>query len=301
MKSQNNVVPKSMKYTTRNAGLALPTRSRDNNKSHGGKCLIIAGSRGFFGSAILCCLAASRCGAGYTYLSSSGKFPISRHPDFLMLEGHLNFADFNAVAIGPGYRNPKKLRLYLRMMEKQKIQNVVLDAEALNVIAQSPRQLPKSWLVTPHEGELSRILKVPSRVIRENRKKYLLLAQKMLGCVVLLKGYRTLVADEKSVWEIQSGNPALAKAGTGDVLTGMILSFMSQNLDSASAGKLAAHVHGLIADDWLKSGNDILSLLASDIVAMLPQALHRIRKVKSRRFSKPRIKSTKDNFSFFIL
>ena len=139
---------------------------------------------------------------------------------------------------------------------------------------------------------MSRILKVPSQAIKENRKKYLLLTQKKLGCVVLLKGYRTLVADEKSVWEIQSGNPALAKAGTGDVLTGMILSFMSQNLDSASAGKLAAYIHGSIADDWLKSGNDILSLLASDIVEMLPSTLRKIRKVKSGNFSKSRKKVT---------
>lgn len=276
----------SRKYNGRNARLALPTRGEDSNKTDGGKSLVIAGSHGLFGSAILCCLATARCGGGYIYLSSSGKFPIAQHPDFLMIEGKPKFNDFNAVAMGPGFRNPKKLCSYLRIMERQKIQNVVLDAEALNVIANLPKKLPRSWLVTPHEGELSRILKVPSRVIRANRKKYLLIAQKKLGCVVLLKGYRTLVADGESVWEIQSGNPALAKAGSGDVLTGMILGFMSQNLDSGSAGKLAAYVHGLVADEWLKLGNDILSLLASDIVQMLPSTLRKIRKIKPRAFSK---------------
>ncbi len=173
-----------MKYTAQNAALDLPTRSRADNKTKGGKVLVIAGSRGLFGSAILCGSAAARCGAGYTYLSSSGKFPVAKHPDFLILQSHIKFAEYNAVAIGLGFRNPKKIRAYLQRMIKLNIDNVVLDAEALNVVAHATIRLPKSWIVTPHEGELSRILKIPSQKIRENRRKYILLAQKKLGCVV---------------------------------------------------------------------------------------------------------------------
>lgn len=264
-----------MKYSAKNAKLDLPTRVRKDNKTRGGKCLVIAGSKGLFGSAILCSLAASRCGAGYTYLLSSEKFPIYKHPDFLLVSCRPKFSKFQAIAIGPGYQKPNKLKTYLKSLIKQKIKNVVLDAEALNVIGQT--KLPKSWIVTPHVGELSRILKVSSKTIRENRKKYLIVAQKKLGCVILLKGHKTLVTDGTSIYEIQSGNPALAKAGTGDVLTGMILAFLSQGLDAISSAQLAAYAHGLIADNWIKSGKDVLSLMASDLVELIPETLFQIR------------------------
>lgn len=269
-----------MKYSAKNAKQDIPTRSYQDNKTRGGKCLIIAGSKGMYGSAVLASLGASRCGAGYTYLLSSGKFPTAHHPDFLMVTGRPKFENFQATAIGPGFRNSKKIKKYLEAMIKQKIQNLVLDAEALNVIASTNKKLPKTWIVTPHEGELSRILKVSSQKIRNDRKKYILIAQKKLGCVVLLKGHRTLVADGKSLREIQSGNPALAKAGTGDVLTGMIVAFLSQGLSSVSAANLAGYAHGLIADDWIKSGKDVLSLMASDVVDLIPKILAQIRKNK---------------------
>lgn len=95
---------------------------------------------------------------------------------------------------------------------------------------------------------------------------------------MLLKGYRTLIADGTSVFEIQSGNPALAKAGTGDVLTGMITAFISQGLTPIASAKLAAYVHGYIADNWIKSKKDILSLMASDIIQQIPESLFQIRK-----------------------
>lgn len=275
-KSLKIISPKIIKYDKKKAQKEIPTRKYQDNKTHGGKCLVVAGSKGLYGSAILTSLAASRAGAGYTYLISSGKFPVKKHPDFLLVSGHPKFKNFQAIAMGPGFRNPKKIKSYLKEMIKQKIRNVVLDAEALNFI--SNKKLPANWIVTPHEGELSRILKVPSEKIRADRKKYISIAQKKLGCVVLLKGYRTLVADSKSVLEIQSGNPALAKAGTGDVLTGMILAFLSQGLSSMSSAALGSFVHGFIADNWMKSGKDVLSLMASDVVEFIPEALFKIRK-----------------------
>lgn len=276
-----NKVSKSkiIKYSAKNARVDLPTRNYQDNKTRGGKCLVIAGSKGMYGSAILTCLAASRTGAGYTYLSTKGKFPIARHPDFLLIAKHPKFTDFQAIAIGPGYLDREKIKNYLQTAIKQKIKHVVLDAEALNAIATTNKKLPKTWIVTPHEGELSRILKISASAIRKDRLKYVMMAQKKLECIVLFKGYRTLIADGASVWEIQSGNPALAKAGTGDVLTGMIVAFLSQGLSPISAAKLASYIHGLIADRWIESGKDMLSLMASDIIELIPKTLFRVRKL----------------------
>jgi ADP-dependent NAD(P)H-hydrate dehydratase len=266
------------KYFKKNAKHDLPTRKSTDNKTTGGKALVVAGSAGFYGAAVLTCTAASRCGAGYTYLLTIGKFPVARHPDFLLFTPRQNLSDFSAIAVGPGFRSPKKIKSLLNKLETQKYRHVILDAEALSIVANRKHKLPSTWLITPHEGELSRILNISSEKIRRDRKKYVLLAQKKLGCVVLLKGYRTLIADGQGLWEIQSGNPALAKAGTGDVLTGMILAFMSQGKDTLTAAKLGSYIHGTIANHWLKSGNDVLSLMASDIVAQLPAAIRKIRK-----------------------
>ncbi|MBC7457273.1 MAG: hydroxyethylthiazole kinase [Bdellovibrionaceae bacterium] len=100
---------------------------------------------------------------------------------------------------------------------------------------------------------------------------------KKFGCIVVLKGHKTLIAEKKSVWEIQSGSSALAKAGTGDVLTGIIAGFLRQRMSSLKASNLAVHVHGLTSDYWIKAHNDPLSFMASDLIEGLPKILYEIR------------------------
>ena len=273
------------KYSYRNAQKDLPVRRLSDNKTHGGKCLVVAGSKGFFGAAILTCLASSRTGAGYTYLKisglkTSGRFPIDKHPDFLIADNKPDYSIFRAIAIGPGLVNSTQILSVVKKLIQLKIRNVVLDAGALTSLSKWNKKLPQTWIITPHEGELARILGVSSSIIRKNRQKYAIEAQKKLGCVVLLKGNKTLVVGSKNLTVIQSGNPALAKAGTGDVLTGIILAILAQTSDSAQSAKLGAFVHGFIADQWIKSGNDVLSLMASDLIIGLPRALAKIRNSK---------------------
>lgn len=267
------------KYLLKKARVDLPIRKNHDNKTRGGKCLVIAGSKGMQGAAVLTATAASRAGAGYTYLLNS-EYSNIRHPDFLSVKGVPDFLNYQGIAMGPGFRNPSKIRLYIHKMIQLGCQNVVLDAEALNVVAILKRKLPPSWILTPHEGELSRMLNISSSEIRKDRKKYVVLAQKKFGCVILLKGPRTLIADAADCWQIQSGNPALAKAGTGDVLTGMITGFLSQGLQPSVAACLGSFVHGFMADRWIRSRKDILSLMASDLLNELPSALFFIRKKK---------------------
>jgi len=96
------------------------------------------------------------------------------------------------------------------------------------------------------------------------------------GCHVLLKGYRSVVAFENRCMVIHAGNSALAKAGTGDVLTGMIGALFSQGMDTLQGAATAAYIHGRMADEWVRLGNDKRALAASDIAQQLPQLLTRI-------------------------
>ncbi len=267
-------------FSKKNIKQLLPKRKRTDNKTTGGKTLLIAGSTGMEGAAVLAARAAARCGAGYVYLLSDSRNLFTKNPDFLILQNLKNFEPrlFSSIAIGPGFKNKSILLKTLKFLILKKIENVVLDAEALSLLAEKKLKLPPSWILTPHEGELARMLKVSSEEIRLNRKKYALQAQKVFGCIVVLKGSGTLVADSDRIVQISSGNPSLGKAGTGDVLTGMIAGFLSQKVPAFEAACLAAFIHGFIADQWLQKGSDVLSLMASDLIEQLPQTLKYFRK-----------------------
>ncbi len=267
-------------YSKAQARLDMPKRRKSDNKTHGGKCLVIAGSAGMWGAAILCAKAAARTGAGYVYIfDRRNSFPVCKNPDFLISNKLNHLSEFKSIAIGPGLNDQKLIEKTIFKLIQKKFSSVVLDAEALNAIAkiQNLPKLPMNWILTPHEGELARMLNVSSAKVKANRKKYALLAQEKFGCIILLKGFRTLVTNSEGIWEISSGNASLAKAGTGDVLTGMTAGFLSQNMNPRHAACLAAYVHGKIADEWITAGKDHLSLMASDLLKELPFLLQRTR------------------------
>lgn len=273
-------------FTTAKARTLLPSRHVTHNKTHGGKSLIIAGSQGFFGAAVLSATAASRIGSGYTTLQTDlKKFPIHRHPDFLTIafsNKQILFTNFHAIAVGPGLGVNTATEKIIRALLRKKIQHVVLDADALTVVARKKIfPLPKTWILTPHTGELARLLDLPSRHIQINHEEMLRRAQTKYGCHILLKGNPTLVANGTSIFAISTGTPALAKAGTGDVLTGIICGLLAQGLAPMEAASLGAYLHGYCSQLWIKSGRDHLSLMASDLLELLPFAMAKLRKERS--------------------
>jgi NAD(P)H-hydrate epimerase len=271
------------KFNSKCAAKLLPQRHQQANKTAGGKSLVIGGSQGYWGAAVLCATAAARTGSGYvTLMTDLKKIPFYKFPDLLTADlsrPKKSLLKQNAIAIGPGLGTGSKTHQLLKLLLKLKFTNVVVDADALSVCAKKNIfPLPETWILTPHEGELARLLEVSARTIRKDRKKYLQMAQKKYSCVILLKGHRSLIANSKKIYEIQTGNNSLAKAGTGDVLTGIITGFLAQGLTPLDAALVGTTVHGKIADDWINQKNDHLSLLASDLLERLPQTIFRLRK-----------------------
>ncbi len=268
------------RYSLSHARKDLPRRKKNDNKTKGGKCLIVAGAEGQWGAAVLCARSAARAGAGYAFIFDfKKKFPTLKFPDFLISSTQNDFAKFDSVALGPGVKDSSFLKSCILKLKKMGHPRVVLDAQALNVLAQQkiPFLLPKTWILTPHEGEMARLLQTSSLYVRQNRKESALALQKKWGCIVLLKGVATLIVDSSHRFENQSGNASLAKAGTGDVLTGIIAGLLSQNIAPLKAACLGSFIHGHIADLWVKQKNDSLSLLATDLVEFLPKAIADIR------------------------
>lgn len=270
-------------YNERLARRYLPERKDTSNKSDHGHLLVVAGSQNSWGAGVLCAHAAFRVGVGYVTFASfeNPASVVNEIPEVYtasLKDGKvLDNPKITAVALGPGLGINVETKKIIERLKKEKWEKVVLDADAITVCAQEKLfPLPESWVITPHTGELARILGVDSREVNSDRYFYALDASKKVGCHVLLKGYRSILAFNDRTMVIQSGNAALAKAGTGDVLTGMIGGFLAQDLPTVQATATAAYIHGRMSDEWVRSGNDKRALMASDIGAHLPQLMNRI-------------------------
>ncbi|MBU4478333.1 MAG: NAD(P)H-hydrate dehydratase [Candidatus Omnitrophica bacterium] len=273
-------------------------RKKDAHKGDFGHVFVLAGSRGLSGAAYLCSQAALLSGAGLVTvgipeslqtvmaikLTEAMTLPLPETADgTLSLKAFKEIKAFAAkcrvLAIGPGISlNPVTQKL-VRKIVKETDLPMVIDADGLNALEANPkilRQTGAAKVITPHPGEMARLLGVTAGQIQKNRRTL----AKQFACryniVTVLKGSGTIIADTHGKTVVnKTGNPGMAKAGTGDVLTGIVAAFCSQGAAPFDAARLAVYVHGLAADYAVKEKGQV-SLLAADILAALPFVLKKI-------------------------
>ena len=258
----------------------LPEISEYDNKSTRGRSLLFAGSKAYQGAAVLAAKAALRAGSGYVSVVQTEPVSYALNiPDFIVrILTNENKFSFDAVLVGPGFGVNEQTAEIIASLKKQRVKKVILDADALTVCAKWKLfPLPSSWTITPHTGELARCLNISSEKLDGDRIAAVQAAVKLCQCTVLLKGHNTLVGCKNKIYKIKTGNSALAKSGTGDVLAGMITAFRAQGLGAASAALLGAYLHGACADLWVKQNRDELSMMASDLLELLPQVIQDLR------------------------
>jgi len=185
------------------------------------------------------------------------------------------------VGAGPGLGFSKTVEKFYLKLQTLKIP-VLLDADALTFLAQTkaPRlnkRLNKNFVLTPHAGELSRMLKVSSKAVKDDPLCYAKQGAGQYKAWLLLKGFHSVLSDGEKSWVLNSGNSALGKAGTGDVLTGMITGLMAQGLSPFKACLLGAFLHGKTAEKWLQENKDVNAFSASEIIKSLPFVMAEIR------------------------
>lgn len=275
----------------------LKKRKLDSHKGDYGRVGIIGGSSGMAGAPYLTAISSLRTGSGYSYAlipstiesimsiklteaivrpvedDGTGHFTMESLQDILMY-----IKDMDALALGPGMGvDGDRTYLVKEIMKNAKVP-IVLDADALNCISQIPHILEEHnnpLIITPHPGELSRLLDVSIDKIQERRVYYSEYVAKKYNVVVVLKGHRTVVASPKlGIYINETGNPGMATAGSGDVLTGMIASLLAQGLKSFDAARLGVHLHG-IAGDVAKEKIGEYSMIASDIVDNIYLAINK--------------------------
>jgi NAD(P)H-hydrate epimerase len=252
----------------------VPRKRLGDNKYSAGAVLVVGGSPGMTGAACLAAEAAFRADAGYvtvaapreslpvveTRLLEAVKRPLDQVWDAVERAG--------SIALGPGLgREPGSLALVRRLLEETRVPAVV-DADGL--FALEPFERAAATVLTPHSGELGRLLDRPSDWVDAHRLQAAREASERFGCVVLLKGADTVVASPGGRVDVWCGSPpSLATAGTGDVLTGILAAFLAKGMEAPLAAAAAAAVHGRAA----RLAGHAAGLIASDVVAALPRAL----------------------------
>jgi NAD(P)H-hydrate epimerase len=181
--------------------------------------------------------------------------------------------DMDVLALGPGLsQSPGVITLVRELIPSLKIP-CVLDADALNALAGETdilNKLQAPGVITPHPGEMARLMGVKPKNIQEDRIGYAVKAAADWNVVTLLKGARTVVAaPDGAVYINSTGNPGMATGGSGDVLTGMIASLIAQGMKPARAAAAGAYLHGL-AGDQAAADKGMMGLIAGDIISALP-------------------------------
>ncbi|HZB24988.1 MAG TPA: NAD(P)H-hydrate dehydratase [Vicinamibacterales bacterium] len=272
----------------------VPARATESHKGDFGRVLIVAGSRGRTGAAHLAAMGALRSGAGLvTVATPRSCLPIvaSMGPEYMTealdetVSGGIDFAaldrlfeiDADVIAVGPGIgRDPATVAFVHGLLERAGVP-IVIDADALNAFSGDPDRLMGrdgvDVIVTPHPGEMSRLLGIPIEAVQADRVEHARRFAASHRVHVILKGHRTVIAGpEGRTFVNLTGNAGMATGGTGDLLTGMVAAWVAQLLDAEAACKLAVYLHGT-AGDLAEADEGEAALIASDLAGRLGDAV----------------------------
>lgn len=274
----------------------LPTRPQNSNKGTFGKVLNIAGCYNYQGAAYLSSIAPLKIGAGLVTLATiesvinniAANMPcVTFYPlrDFqknyiasdAFSELKKIIEQYTVYSIGPGLSTEPALYSFVDDFIKYantKENKVVIDADALNIISKLDiNKLPENSIITPHPMELSRLLKISIEEIQANRMEAAKKTTKKYGCTTILKGNETVVCTKDlEIYTNTTGNSSMAKAGSGDVLTGILSGLLAQGLTTKQAALLGVYLHGLSGDIARRDLSEY-SVLASDLIKYLPEAI----------------------------
>lgn len=283
----------------------LPQRPADSHKGMFGSVLTVGGSTHYRGAPLLAALASLRVGAGYATLASTApvvQAAMAQTPALIAWElpdsdGCISseavmhivtaLARYQVLCMGCGLGSMEGVSIDLQVFARQVLQKaidhglvLVVDADALNVLAQLPqKQRPRfavaNTVLTPHPQELARLLQVTVAEVQSNRAHYVAMAARQWQAVVVLKGHQTLISDGEQTFTNPTGSSALAKAGSGDVLAGMVAGLCAQGVSALQAACLATYVHG-VAGELCSHSLTTYGMLPTDLLAAVPQALARL-------------------------
>jgi NAD(P)H-hydrate epimerase len=273
------------------AGL-LPERMRSSHKGENGHLLVVAGSHRMRGAAVLVAEAALRSGAGLVTVAGTAEVcnaAAARLPEALLLplperDGAIDVGaaeilahhPSHAAVFGPGLSHAESVLAMLAELWPNWNRPCVIDADALNAVARGVRLPNSECVLTPHPGEMSRLLQLSVAEIQLDRFRTVQNALDRFGCCTLLKGPYTVLGEPGSPLLVNgSGNPGMASGGMGDVLCGVIGTLLAQKMGPLAAAAAGVFWHGQAADACAESSGPV-GYLASEVARALPSARAKI-------------------------
>ncbi|HMP98783.1 MAG TPA: NAD(P)H-hydrate dehydratase [Cyclobacteriaceae bacterium] len=262
----------------------IKPRNRFSHKGHFGKALIVAGSEGKMGACVLAARAAMRSGLGlltaHVPVCGYEIMQIAVPECMVTLDKHEKFTtkikftdEYDAAGIGPGIGTDRETGVALHQLMTTIQKPIVIDADALNILAENRAQLytiPANSILTPHPKEFERLAGHAENTFE--RLSMLKNLAMEINCVVLLKGAFTAIASQQGkIYFNSSGNPGMATAGSGDVLSGILTTLLARKFDATHAALLGVYLHGL-AGNFAAAAKTEEALIASDIIEYLPAA-----------------------------
>ena len=249
------------------------------HKGNYGRAVLVAGSIGCLGAARLATESCIRSGAGLITLitSSEGRKLLSGS----LVEGMLATFEDNekvkyllskadAVAFGPGIKEDEESMKLLEEIIIDSPSSIIIDAGGINLLSKNKKCLcavKDKVILTPHPGEMARLIGKDISYVEKNRIECSRAFAKQYKCIVLLKGYNTVITDGKNVFINKTGNSKMASGGMGDTLTGIITALVAQGYSNMDATLLGAYIHGLAAE---YSARDRYSIIARDLIESIP-------------------------------
>ena len=262
----------------------MPKREQNSNKGTFGKVLNFCGCKNYIGAAYLSTISSLKIGAGFSALASEKDVILSVSkllPESVYMsrdEGLKQIKNFDIVLIGCGLGvNRASKSLFKKVIKNIPSRTpIVIDADGLNLLSAENIKFRGSVILTPHPKEASRLLNCSLEKVLENLEEAAKKITEKYCCVTVLKTHRTIICNTNLEIHVnQHGNSALAKAGTGDVLAGIIAGILAQGVNCFEAAKLGVYLHsraGEIASEELTE----YSVLASDIPRYLPKAIQEL-------------------------
>ena len=255
---------------------AFPRREAAAHKGSFGRLLVVGGSEGMAGAPALAARGAHRSGVGTVTVFAPEFVRAAVHaltPETMTAGAGVDVARYDALAVGPGLGGSTAARELVERAADSRLPSV-FDADALNLAGEAAFFARRSapTVLTPHPGEAARLLGIDTARVNADRAAAAREIAARAKAVVILKGFRSLVADPSGrVVHVLAGNPAMATGGTGDVLTGVVGACLARGLDAFDAACAAAWLHGT-AGDFVRESKGEESLTASDLVEALPEA-----------------------------
>jgi len=294
---RDKIAPKLRLIEPQDIAKLFPPRRSDTNKGNFGHLLVVAGATGKTGAAALASNAAMAIGTGLVTLAIPASLNPLMEPQVTetmtfplkeMVKGELSDCCMDelkelaktktAMALGCGIGTANGTRLLVKRILKEIDLPLVIDADALNIIAEDPeilKGIKGQAVITPHPGEMARLCNTTTSDIQANRLEWARKFAGKFGVIVILKGAGTIIAlPDGQAYLATTGNPGMASAGMGDVLTGMTAGLLAQGMALEKAAIAGVYIHGLCGD-LLSRKRGGFGFVASEMIQIIPNAIHR--------------------------